>query len=69
VTVTDTLLVFTRRDDHAREDFIESTIRPDGYAKWKTIPGSLNEEPKKGAISVSQDAEWLLYAAQLPDQA
>ena len=69
VTVTDTLLVFTRRDDHAREDFIESTIRPDGYGKWKTIPGSLNEEPKKGAISVSQDAEWLLYAAQLPDQA
>jgi len=69
VTVTDTLLVFTRRDNHAREDFIESSIRPEGYGKWKTIPGSLNEEPKKGAISVSQDAEWLLYAAQLPDQA
>lgn len=69
VTVTDTLLVFTRRDDHAREDFIESAIHPDGYGRWKTIPGSLNEEPKKGAISVSQDAEWLLYAAQLPDQA
>lgn len=68
VTVTDSLLVFTRRDDHSREDFIETAIMPGGFRKWKTIPGSLNEEPKKGAISVSQDAEWLLYAAQLPEQ-
>lgn len=68
VTVTDSLLVFTRRDDRSREDFIETAIIPGGFSKWKTIPGSLNEEPKKGAISVSQDAEWLLYAAQLPEQ-
>ena len=68
VTVTDSLLVFTRRDDRAREDFIEAAIIPGGFRKWNTIPGSLNEEPKKGAISVSQDAEWLLYAAQLPEQ-
>ena len=67
VTINDSLLVFTRREG-GRENFIETAFRGNGFSKWKTIPGNLNEEPKKGAISVSQDGDWLLFAAQLPDQ-
>jgi outer membrane protein OmpA-like peptidoglycan-associated protein len=67
VTVTDSLLVFTRRDAHAREDFIESRITKDGFAAWKIIDGDINIEPKKGAITVSQDGEWMLFAGQLLD--
>ena len=67
VTVTDSLLVFTRRDEHSREDFIECRITKEGYSKWKVIDGDINIEPRKGAITVSQDGEWLLFAGQLLD--
>ncbi len=67
VTINDSLLVFTRREG-GRENFIETAFRGNGFARWRTIPGNLNEEPKKGAISVSQDGDWLLFAAMFPDQ-
>ena len=67
VTITDSLLVFTRRVEHAREDFIESKITKDGFSKSKTIDGDINLEPRKGAITVSQDGEWMLFAGQLMD--
>lgn len=68
VTVTDSLLVFTRLMDQVREDFIESAITKKGFGTWKKIAGDINEEPKKGAITVSQDGEWLLFTGQLMDQ-
>jgi outer membrane protein OmpA-like peptidoglycan-associated protein len=67
VTINDSLLVFTRREG-GRENFIETAFRGNGFTRWRTIPGNLNEEPKKGAISVSQDGDWLLFAAIFPDQ-
>jgi outer membrane protein OmpA-like peptidoglycan-associated protein len=67
VTINDSLLVFTRREG-GRENFIETAFRGNGFTRWRTIPGNLNEEPKKGAISVSQDGDWLLFAAFFPDQ-
>lgn len=67
VTINDSLLVFTRREG-GRENFIETAFRGNGFTRWRTIPGNLNEEPKKGAISVSQDGDWLLFAAMFPDQ-
>lgn len=67
VTINDSLLVFTRREG-GRENFIESAFRGKGFSHWRSIPGNLNEEPKKGAISISQDGDWLLFAAILPDQ-
>ncbi len=64
VTIEDSLIVFTRLVDGMREDFIESRITGNNhYTKWKTIPGSLNEEPKKGAITLSPDGEWMIFAA------
>lgn len=67
VTITDSLLVFTRLGDHQREDFFESGISKKGFGAARPIKGDINLEPKKGAITVSQDGEWLLFAGRLMD--
>lgn len=61
-TIDDSVLVFTRRMEGIREDFIKTTITESGYTKAAAIEGSLNNEPSKGAINISQDGEWLLFA-------
>jgi tetratricopeptide (TPR) repeat protein len=61
-TIDDSILVFTRRGEGIREDFVESIITPNGYSKATIIKGDINLEPSKGAINISQDGEWLLFA-------
>ena len=61
-TINDSLFVFTRRTEDGREDFIESTKTKDGYTQSKVINGDINIEPFKGAINLSLDGEWLLFA-------
>ena len=68
VTVTDSLLVFTRRGEHGREDFVESRMNKQGFGQWKFIDGDINMETNKGALSVSQDGEWMVFAAELSGQ-
>ena len=68
VTVTDSLLVFTRLGEHGREDFIESRIDKKGFGQWKMIEGDINIETNKGALSVSQDGEWMVFAGDLTGQ-
>ena len=68
VTVTDSLLVFSRKDEHGREDFIESAITKKGFGQSKLIEGDINIETRKGALSVSQDGEWMVFAGELIDQ-
>ena len=68
VTVTDSLLVFTRLGQHGREDFIESPFDKKGFGQWKLIDGDINLETNKGALSVSQDGEWMIFAAEMIDQ-
>ena len=63
ITINDSIFVFTRRDGY-REDFIECTILANNrYSKSRKINGDINIEPKKGAINISQDGEWLIFAA------
>ncbi|TDH21302.1 flagellar motor protein MotB [Segetibacter sp. 3557_3] len=63
ITINDSMFVFTRRGEGFREDFYESTIQPDKtYSRAKLIQGDINLEPSKGAINISQDGEWLLFA-------
>jgi outer membrane protein OmpA-like peptidoglycan-associated protein/tetratricopeptide (TPR) repeat protein len=67
ITINDSLLVFTRRGNGIREDFFESTILPNHeFSKAKKIEGSINDEPSKGAINISQDGEWLIFAGNFP---
>ncbi|TKK69926.1 flagellar motor protein MotB [Ilyomonas limi] len=61
-TIDDSTFVFTRRGEGIREDFIESTKTKDGYTASQAINGDINIEPSKGAINISQDGEWLLFA-------
>ncbi len=61
-TIDDSVFVFTRRGRGNREDFIESIKTPSGYTSAKLINGDINAEPYKGAINISQDGEWLLFA-------
>lgn len=67
ITINDSLFVFTRRGAGIREDFVESTLLPNHqYGHAKIISGSINEEPSKGAINISQDGEWLIFAGNFP---
>lgn len=65
-TIDDSTFVFTRRGEGIREDFIQSTLHKNGYSKWKKIDGSINVEPSKGGINISQDGEWLIFAGNFP---
>ena len=66
VTVTDDALVFTRRTGNAREDFLLSAINSkDSFNKAAPLDGDINLEPRKGAITVSQDGDWLFFAADI----
>lgn len=66
-TIDDSTFVFTRRGEGIREDFIESKLQPNGnYSLAKIIDGSINIEPSKGAINISQDGEWLIFAGNFP---
>jgi outer membrane protein OmpA-like peptidoglycan-associated protein len=62
VSIDDSLLVFTRRGDGAREDFMETTMVNGHYTAAKQIAGDINIEPYKGAITVSADGEWMIFA-------
>jgi outer membrane protein OmpA-like peptidoglycan-associated protein/tetratricopeptide (TPR) repeat protein len=66
VTVTDDALVFTRRTGNAREDFMLSGIpHKESFNKAAPLDGDINLEPRKGAITVSQDGDWLFFAADI----
>ena len=66
-TINDSLFVFTRRGEGIREDFMQSIKQKNGtYSKAKIIEGSINTEPSKGGINISQDGEWLLFAGNFP---
>lgn len=69
VTVTDSMLVFTRKSTPGREDFVESTMKGKSFGKSKLIDGDINLETNKGALSVSQDGEWMVFAGMFSTQA
>lgn len=65
-TINDSTFVFTRRQGGIREDFMTSTLQNNKYTKAKLIEGSINDEPSKGGITISQDGEWLIFAGNFP---
>jgi len=62
VTIDDSLLVFNRRGVGIREEFMQSKLDSNGYRKATLIKGSINDEPSKGAITISADGEWMIFA-------
>ncbi len=68
-TINDSMLVFTRRGDGWREDFIRAKkIEGETYSKAGLVQGSLNDEPSKGGLMISQDGEWLIFAGNFSGQ-
>ena len=66
-TIDDSLFVYTRRTEGFREEFMQSFRLPDGqYTKAIPMPGAINEQPSKGAINISQDGEWIIFAGNFP---
>ncbi len=63
VTVQDSLFLFMRRSNLTREDFYYSTITKKGFSEAKPLADNLNEEDKKGSMSLTQDLNTLYYAA------
>lgn len=63
MTINDSILVYTRRGRNVREDFFESHKTAQGYSRAKMMAGDLNDDPFKGALNISQDGEWLIFAA------
>ncbi|WP_153798494.1 OmpA family protein [Foetidibacter luteolus] len=67
-TIDDSIFVFTRKGEGIRENFMESMLKDTGYYKAQVIDGNINMEPSKGAINISQDGEWLLFAGYFQQQ-
>ena len=61
LSIDDSLLIFTRRSN-GREDFYQSIIHNKQISEAKKIEGDINNEPFKGAITISSDGEFLIFA-------
>ncbi|MFL9485249.1 OmpA family protein [Chitinophagaceae bacterium LWZ2-11] len=69
LTVDDSLLVFTRRAfNNTGEYFYETHLKGKEFSLAQPIGGDLNREAFKGAICVSSDGEWLIFAGNLGSQ-
>ncbi len=65
-SVDDSLLVFSRRSPDGGEYFYRSPmITPSHFGKATMIPGDLNQETYKGALTVSADGEWMIFAGNI----
>ncbi len=66
LSVDDSLLVFSRRSEDGGEYFYRSSmIDPIHFSKAQKIPGDLNLEQYKGALTVSMDGDWMIFAANI----
>lgn len=61
ITINDSILVFTRKINN-REDFFQSKINGQQFGAAERIEGKINVENFKGALHISQDGEWLIFA-------
>lgn len=62
VTVDDSLLIFNRKGEGIRENFMQSKIDKGVFRKAEMINGDINIEPSKGAITMSGDGEWIIFS-------
>ncbi len=62
ISIDDSLLVFSRRGEGIREEFMQSKINHQQYGAATFIKGDINNEASKGAITMSADGEWMIFA-------
>jgi outer membrane protein OmpA-like peptidoglycan-associated protein len=61
VSISDSLLVFTRMSNTG-ENFVKSNFTNNHFALAEIVEGSINNQALKGAATVSNDGEWLIFA-------
>lgn len=67
-TIDGRTLVFTRRGDGIREDFIKAEKINGIYEKATPLQGALNQQPSKGGLIISQDGQQLIFAGNFQGQ-
>ncbi len=55
------LLIFTRRLNHANEDFFASVKNGDQWSGAEKLTGNINTPLNEGAQNISQDGNWLVF--------
>ena len=61
LSISDSLLVFTRMSNTG-ENFVKSNFTNNHFTMAKIVEGSINRQALKGAATVSNDGEWLIFA-------
>ncbi len=56
-------LVFTRKVNNRNEDFFSSVRKDSGWDKAQPLSGNINTPQNEGALNISQDGNWLIFAA------
>ena len=61
LSISDSLLVFTRMSNTG-ENFVKSNFTNNHFTMAEIVEGSINRQALKGAATVSNDGEWLIFA-------
>lgn len=61
LSISDSLLVFTRMTNHG-EEFVKSNVVNGEFRQAEIVEGSINQQALKGAATVSNDGEYLIFA-------
>ena len=61
LSISDSILVFTRMSNTG-ENFVKSNIINNEFTKAEIVEGSINYQALKGAATVSNDGEYLIFA-------
>ncbi len=67
LSISDSLLVFTRMTNHG-EEFVKSDMINGEFRLAETVDGSINMQALKGAATVSNDGEYLIFAGDFGER-
>lgn len=68
ITIDGSKLIFTRKVNYFNEDFFESYYQQNAWGKPSTLPGEINTNLNEGALTISQDGQWLIFTGcNFPD--
>ena len=65
ITLDGQQLIYTRRVENMNEDFYGSSFVQDRWTKSKGLFGNINTNRNEGALTISQDGEWLIFTGCL----
>ncbi len=68
ITIDGSKLIFTRKVKYFNEDFFESHRDKESWGAPTTLPGEINTNLNEGALTISQDGQWLIFTGcNFPD--